>query len=402
MAQGEKDGPSVGLDTKEAWWGDVPVDRARHSFHPLRWVIVGCLFLLPAYIPIFIELAKPPVTASNYVIGGLLVGYGALYVTFPSVQSPGPRWLMFAHPVTMLAIGSVLVLVTESPYILLYASLVVVFTLPAAWGLILDGGALLVIFAVSWLDGQFGQRLSDYITVTSITAAVFFMARLVRAVRRLEMANAEISTLAVAEERARLARDLHDVLGHSLTTITVKAGLARKILERGGDVQQAITEVREVEGLSRSALSDVRATVSDYREVSLSAEIVGARAALRAAEIDADLPHAVDNVEPSLQRPFGYVVREAVTNVIRHSGAKRAQIRLGRNWVEISDDGKAAGPVPSGNGLNGLTERLTGVGGSLTASAGPRGGFVVRAEVPLDAEPASAPSARVEPAGGFA
>lgn len=402
MALSEKHGPSVGLDTKEAWWGDVPVDRKGPGFHPLRWVIVGCLFLLPSYIPSFIELSKPPVTASNYVIGGLFLVYGVLYVSFPSVQSPGPRWLMFAHPVAMVSIGTVLAVVTKSPYVLLYASLVAVFTLPAAWGLILDGSALLVLFGVTWLEGRFGEELSDLITVTSITSAVFFMARLVRAVRRLEIANAEISTLAVAEERARLARDLHDVLGHSLTTITVKAGLARKILERGGDVQQAITEVREVEGLSRSALSDVRATVSDYREVSLSAEIVGARAALRAAEIEADLPHAVDNVEPSLQRPFGYVVREAVTNVIRHSGAKRAQIRLGRNWVEISDDGKAAGPVPSGNGLNGLTERLGQVGGTLTASARPRGGFVVRAEVPLEAEPATAPSARTEPAGGFA
>ncbi|QWF77298.1 sensor histidine kinase [Amycolatopsis sp. CA-230715] len=402
MTLSEKHGPSVGLDTKEAWWGDVPVDRNGSHFHPVRWVVVSCVFLLPSYIPSFIELAKPPVTVSNYVIGGLFLVYGVLYATFPSVQAPGPRWLMFAHPVAMLSIGTVLAVVTKSPYILLYASLVVVFTLPAAWGLILDGGALLVLFGVTWLEGRFGEQLSDLITVTSITSAVFFMARLVRAVRRLEIANAEISTLAVAEERARLARDLHDVLGHSLTTITVKAGLARKILERGGDAQQAITEIHEVEGLSRSALSDVRATVSDYREVSLSAEIVGARAALRAAEIDADLPHAVDNVEPSLQGPFGYVVREAVTNVIRHSGAKRAQIRLGRNWVEISDDGKAAGSVPSGNGLNGLTERLGAVGGTLTASARPRGGFVVRAEVPLPSEPAAAPSARVEPAGGFA
>jgi two-component system sensor histidine kinase DesK len=200
-------------------------------------------------------------------------------------------------------------------------------------------------------------------------------------VRNLRAANAEIATLAVTAERERLARDLHDILGHSLTTITVKAGLARRVLESANDTERAITEIHEVEGLARSALSDVRATVSEYREVSLSAELVGAQAALRAAEIDADLPHAVDNVRPDLQQPFGYVLREAVTNVLRHSAAKHVKVRFGKTWVEIEDDGVGAPAGACGNGLRGLAERLAEIGGTLRTEPRSGGGFLVRAEV---------------------
>jgi two-component system sensor histidine kinase DesK len=127
-------------------------------------------------------------------------------------------------------------------------------------------------------------------------------------------------------------------------------------------------------------LSDVRATVSEYREVSLSAELVGARAALRAAEIDAEFPSAVDNVHPDLQPAFGYVLREAVTNVLRHSGAHRVKVRLGRTWMEIEDDGVGVVTASPGNGLRGLQERLAEVGGRLNAAARPEGGFLVRAD----------------------
>lgn len=180
-----------------------------------------------------------------------------------------------------------------------------------------------------------------------------------------------------------MARDLHDVLGHSLTTITVKAGLARRILESSGDRDQAVAELRDVEHLSRTALSEVRSTVSGYRKASLPAELVGARAALAAAEITADLPHAVDNVPAELQEPFAYVLREGVTNVIRHSNAQRCEVRLGESWIEVRDDGTSPGESGSGHGLSGLSERLAKVGGSLSAGPGPSGGFVVRASVPV-------------------
>jgi two-component system sensor histidine kinase DesK len=273
----------------------------------------------------------------------------------------------------------------QSPYVILFATGVTMFSLPAAWALIIDIPAVLVIVAVLLVNGKFSGSLGNLIAVCSITLTMFFMARLVHAVRRLQQANREIATLAVTAERERMARDLHDILGHSLTTITVKAGLARRVLESSGDLDRAITEIREVEGLARSALSDVRTTVSENREVSLSVEIVGARTALRAADIDADLPFAVDNLSPDLQQTFGYVLREAVTNVLRHSGAQRVQVRLGKNWMEIEDDGAgtvvSSGGVTPGNGLRGLEERLAQVGGTICAAPRSEGGFLVRAEL---------------------
>ena len=118
-----------------------------------------------------------------------------------------------------------------------------------------------------------------------------------------------------------MARDLHDVLGHSLTTITVKAGLARRLLE-AGEQGRAADEVADVERLGRQALSDVRATVAANRVASLPRELAGAAEALRAAGIAADLPHAVDDVPADRQEVFAYVVREGVTNTIRHSGGE--------------------------------------------------------------------------------
>jgi two-component system sensor histidine kinase DesK len=211
---------------------------------------------------------------------------------------------------------------------------------------------------------------------------LFGIRQVIKSNAELRAARDEIATLAVAEERARLARDLHDVLGHSLTTITVKAGLARRLLESNGSVTPAVAELRDVEHLSRSALAEVRATVSGYRKASLPAELVGARAALAAAEIDADLPHAVDNVPAELQEPFAYVLREGVTNVIRHSGASRCAVRLGDTWIEVVDDGRCPASPGAGHGLAGLRERLAQVGGSLDAGPRPEGGFLLLATVP--------------------
>lgn len=387
----------TGLNSRENWWADMP-PRTGRGPRPRRWVFFCLAFIVPGFVPAAVDLATDGATGKELVIAALLLFYGSCYVLFPLSLRPSRPKTTYVFSVVMLLIGLTLVFLHgNNPYILIYATAVLAFTLPPAWALILDGGALLVVLAVHLVIGK--DDFGDLVAVTSITAAMFFMANLVRAVRKLEAANQEIATLAVAGERERLARDLHDILGHSLTTITVKAGLARRILESGKDDPRALQEIREVEGLTRSALSDIRATVSEYREVSLSAEIAGARAALRAAEIDADLPHAVDNVDPALQRTFGYVLREAVTNVIRHSGAERVSVRFGENWLEVEDDGEG-GDATVGNGLRGLAERLDAVGGTLTATTPPGGGWLVRAEVPESALRSGAFAPLSEPTGG--
>ncbi|WP_434533356.1 sensor histidine kinase [Amycolatopsis carbonis] len=367
----------------------------------IGWPIFAVLFLLPFLVPVTRELATGGEPLWTRVLMALLVyGYGACYVVFPTVFRK-PRQVKLTFGAVMLALGLLATLLVDtSPYILLYATATLAFLFPAGWAAILDTLALGAVAVVLLADGRIQTDGGDLISVGAITLAMFFMANLVRAVRRLELANQEIATLAVANERQRVARDLHDLLGHSLTTITVKAGLARRVLESSGDVGRAVEEIREVEGLTRSALSDVRLTVSEYREVSLAAELAGARAALRAAEIEADLPYAVDNVLPQLQSTFGYVLREAVTNVLRHSGAERVGVRFGRDWLEVADDGAGA-EAAQGNGLRGLTERVGGVGGTLHSGPRPGGGWVVRAEVP-EAEPPAVQAVRAEPAGGLA
>ncbi|WP_181772643.1 sensor histidine kinase [Amycolatopsis pittospori] len=389
----------TGLNNRENWWSDMP-PRTGRGPRPGRWGLLSLLFILPLLIPAGLTVFSAGRTWTDVLIVVLLVAYAACYVLFPLVLRPYRRRMTYAFSAAMLGIGLILTFLSESnPYVLIYATAVLAFTLSPAWAAILDGGALSLILVVHLFQGR--DDFGDLISVASITAAMFFMANLVRAVRKLEAANQEIATLAVAGERERLARDLHDILGHSLTTITVKAGLARRMLESGKDDGRAIDEIREVEGLTRSALSDIRATVSEYREVSLSAELAGARAALRAAEIDADLPHAVDNVDPGLQRTFGYVLREAVTNVLRHSAAKRVKVRFGQTWLEVEDDGRG-GETAAGNGLRGLTERLEAVGGTLKASAPAGGGWLLRAEVPAATMRSDVRASLAEPSGGCA
>lgn len=286
------------------------------------------------------------------------------------------------------------------------------FLLPAYVGGALGfGAALSVVIATQLVNGSADWNSAMILVVLTLAMGAF--GGMIRTVRELRSTQDKMARLAVAEERSRLARDLHDVLGHSLTTITVKAGLARRVLESSTDRERAITEVRDVEDLARQAMTDVRATVSGYRTASLPAELVGARAALSAAGIAADLPGAVDNVTAGLQETFAYVLREGVTNVIRHSGASRCEVRLGDTWLEVRDNGRsAAQDVTSsrqsggGHGLSGLAERVAAVDGTLEAGPLPEGGFLLRVSVAAPPQPpdqrAAVPGMTGQPAVGFA
>ncbi|MBN9110605.1 MAG: sensor histidine kinase [Pseudonocardia sp.] len=239
---------------------------------------------------------------------------------------------------------------------------------------------------------QFGPvDLGSLIGIVAMTFAMIGMFGLIRANSELRNAREELARMAVTEERDRMARDLHDVLGHSLTTITVKAGLARRLLERGDDARAA-DEVADVERLGRQALADVRATISANRVASLAAELAGAREALRAADIEADLPRAVDDVPADRRQVFAYVLREGVTNAIRHSGAGRVTVRLAPDSIEVADDGVGApSGTPAGNGLTGLAERLAAIGGWIDSGPGERGGRRLVATCP-PARTGSAPT----------
>jgi two-component system, NarL family, sensor histidine kinase DesK len=235
------------------------------------------------------------------------------------------------------------------------------------------GGQLLVAWASGWVNGL---AFAPYITLTVGIAMIGF-GGLIQRNAQLRQAQDEVARLAVAEERARLARDLHDSLGHSLTVVTVKSELARKLVAR--DPAKAEAEIADIEHLAREGLADLRAAVAGYRDVDLEAELASARTALAAAGIEAHLPDDVARVRRELRPLFGWVVREGVTNVIRHSGARSCWVELGARRVLVRDDGApaaveavATGP---GNGLRGLRERAEAAGARLRSGAGASGGY---------------------------
>lgn len=213
--------------------------------------------------------------------------------------------------------------------------------------------------------------------IVSISLMMASFARTTAAMGELRRTQKQLEALAVERERGRVARDIHDILGHSLTVVTVKAELAGRLVDV--DPQRAKAEIAEVESLARGALADVRATVAGVRAVNVSGELAAARAALAAAGIAAELPSSTDAVTPERRELAGWIVREGVTNVVRHSGATLCRVTLATHQVEIADDG--VGPpetTTASTGLSGLRERVQAAGGRLTVGRSDLGGFSLR------------------------
>jgi two-component system, NarL family, sensor histidine kinase DesK len=254
------------------------------------------------------------------------------------------------------------------------------------------GVMVLVVMFLPSLAWHADVDVATALTIVLVALAMYGFFSVIKSNVELDAARAEVARLAAENERSRIARDLHDLLGHSLTTITVKAGLARRLTERG-EAERAAIEIAEVEDLTRRTLGEVRAAVSGYRDVTLAGELASAREVLRASAISLTPPGAVDIVDGSAVEVFGWVVREAVTNVVRHSRAAHCTITVGERWIEIVDDGRG-GVAGVGNGLAGLQERLTAVGGTVVAGGIP-GGWRVRAE--LAAVPATPSDQAADP-----
>lgn len=234
--------------------------------------------------------------------------------------------------------------------------------------------ALLVPVAIgSWHVSL--QESFDDVTPIGIAIAglmTFVVLEMLRGNHELAAARARVAELAAENERIRIARDLHDLLGHSLTAITVKAGLARRL--GASDPAAATAQIAEVEELARQSLADVRAAVSGYRDVTLAGELARGRELLRAAGIAADLPVAADVADADRSELLGWAVREGLVNVVRHARASRCAVRLSSGGVEITDNGVGA-PASAGNGLSGLAERITAAGGTVDAGPAAAGGW---------------------------
>ncbi|MBO1330882.1 sensor histidine kinase [Streptomyces sp. VRA16 Mangrove soil] len=253
--------------------------------------------------------------------------------------------------------------------------------LPRRAPVLVAAGALAALI-VPWAVRPWhtGPAWLEAIALVFTALTVYAFAEIAGSNRALVEARAEVARLARQTERDRIARDLHDLLGHSLTVITVKSGLARKLATAGSP--RAVDEITEVEQLSRQALADVRAAVSGYREATLAGELARGRELLRAAGITARLPTSTEQVPPEHQELFGWAVREGLTNVVRHARAGRCTVTLTPASVEIHDDGTASPAPGAGNGLAGLRERVAAAGGTVAAGPGKNGGWVLRVTVP--------------------
>ncbi|WP_406860631.1 sensor histidine kinase [Streptomyces sp. HUAS MG47] len=249
--------------------------------------------------------------------------------------------------------------------------------------------------AVAWARDGWGAVNVAYGTFLSsmVTAAVLALSE---TVKELRATRQELARAAVEKERLRFSRDLHDLLGHTLSVIVVKSEAARRLAPR--DLDAALAQIVDIESVGRQALTEIREAVTGYREGSLGTELDRARSALTGAGIEPVVRRSGPPLEPQTEALLSWVVREAATNVLRHSGATRCEIEVagapvavppaggwGRVRLTVTDNGRGTGGTSDpGNGLTGLRERVAAAGGTLESGPAPKGGFRVVAELPVE------------------
>jgi two-component system, NarL family, sensor histidine kinase DesK len=357
--------------------------------------VLGLLFLLG---PVS-DLADEPITrAQTVAIAVALAGFVALYLALlppvAAIARHGPRGLWSALGV--LAALALLTLVLGAPqsFVLLFVYVV------AAAGMLLPYAAAIAVIGVTAGGVAAGLAVSHAgdstvaayaLTIVAIGALMAVLGRETRANRELRAAREELARLAVTEERLRIARDLHDLLGHTLSVIALKSELAARLVE--SDPRRAQGELEDVQSVTRQALTEVREAVHGYRRLAFADALDGARAALGAAGSDCRFEGAAAGLPPEVENLLAWAVREAATNVVRHSDAHACVIRFssadGAVALQIDDDGTAAAANGAGHGdgagLAGLAERVRRLDGTLQAGARPGGGFRLRLAVPVAA-----------------
>ena len=360
--------------------------RAMKMHGVRRWRTFAGIFLI--YIgyalPDLFDRSVPSIVAGAVLLVAFVAVYlGPLPRGIFGVDPPVVRWVPWA----MSGLAALYLLVAGGGGVVLATYLCVAYVTLLALRVAIPL-TLAVCAAVTFLPQYVsawnvqGQLWSVGVPVLLVTLAMLGIRLNAGNMVELYRARAEVERLAADQERLRIARDLHDLLGHALTTVIVKADLAARLAPL--DAGRAATEMREVAALARQGLADVRGVVSGYRELSLLGELATAREVLRAAGIEAELPVAEEMVPADLRELFAWVVREGVTNAVRHSRATRLRIALDARSIEITDDGRgAAGPGGSagegaGNGLRGLRERAAAVGARVESGPAPGGGWRLR------------------------
>ncbi len=369
----------------------------RNDRIPRFWSLVAVAWLILLSIPLGTLLQAHPSSGRLLVALLLVTTFAGLYLwltlhdpfrdaTLTSVALH-QRVLLLA---LLTAIGLALFGVIGPgmpPWYLVYATIAAGIALPtrvALWAVALITALTAV---ATWLTLGWADLLSPTVGLAVVGCSASAVRRLVATTDELHAAREELAHLAVAEERLRFARDLHDLLGHTLSLIVLKSELARELTVIAPE--RVASEIGDVERAAREALREVRTVVAEYRQPTLEGELAGARELLAAAGIEAHIEHAAGTLPLAFDAILAWAVREGITNVIRHSRAQCCIIRTtrlaGEAVVEIIDDG--AGGVgyssESGSGLAGLRERVVAHNGRLVAEPRKPGGYYLCAALPF-------------------
>jgi len=348
---------------------------------------------------------------SGLYIGGGLAIILAFCVVFVAMiadwNRANRRWAVGVSVLFALALAACIVYGGSGATSLwIYVSAIAGLTIPRQRDAIAVVALSSVGYVVTSLTGHvdMGDFLINLLPTVLLGLAMIGLRNHFELTRELTEARETVARLAASQERLRLARDMHDLTGQSLSTITLKSELALRLLRRlpaGPDRDRVTDEIEQVGAVSRQTLHDIREAISGYRRPTLAVEIITARAALESAGItahdDAELTLLSGTFDPDAEAALAWCLREAVTNVVRHSGARACHIRLARRGgtlsLEVRDDGRGhvgAGPAgagPAGAGLRGMSERLDAVGGGLELRPAGPPGFRLIATVPAAPRP---------------
>ncbi len=354
----DRDETSGGSPWKLKSWQAILKDKD-HGWSPILWVIyLGFFFIDPV-------MSHASLRIWSLDIAGALI-FLLLYFGLFALECPRSR----LHIAGMVLLGMLFLPFNPGACtFFIFGAAMLPFCVPSKKGAVIGLATVGAIGGIESLLLRSNGWTMFYSALfpVIIGAGNTFFAERNRMNRKLRKANEEIEHLAKLAERERIARDLHDVLGHTLSVITLKSELAGKLIDR--DPQRAGKEIREVEEISRQALSDVRDAIRGYRTKGLVAELAQAKSTLETAGMTVQCDAATSMQLPALQESvLSLAVREGVTNVVRHARASHCRLRIdqenGSCRLVIADDGQGFSTM-EGNGLRGMRERVEMLGGTL-------------------------------------
>ncbi|WP_280695247.1 histidine kinase [Kitasatospora sp. GP82] len=396
----------AGEDGQAQSFGNIPgaqVENRRQLVVKLAWMSMWMIYLI---YPVKDLVGARHGTAATVAGALALALFLASYMSLVAVRATKPgSWrgsYLIVGLMMLLAVATSFGLGEAWLTLFTYCSVCAATVLPPRLGLRGVAGTTALALAVALLTHAETDTLAGIVLPCFLGGlAMTGLQRLVTTMRELREARAAVAHLAAAEERLRLARDLHDLLGHSLSLITLKSELAGRFMDQ--DQQEAArAQVADIENVARQSLVDVREAVGGYRRPTLPVELAAARTALTAAQVTLEADPAVAEDRPGLggqeAGALAWALREAVTNVVRHGeDATVCTVTIDETWegdgeryavLEVADNGRGPGKSSPGNGLSGLEERLALVDGRLETGPGQRGkGFRLRAMVPLRTVP---------------